>query len=401
MPPDALAGIDVAGLAAGFGRAVHDAGIPCSPERSVRFARGLALTRPESRARLYWTARSIFVSTHAHVDAFDQVFASAFDGLVDPAGPRGDQAAPPLEGAARGDQAPQPGALAADAPRRDDARSSSSITAAAPDGQERDGPEREVPLPIASADEQLATKDFAELGPEELLALQRLMRELSLATPQRLTRRARRARRGDHLDVRATLRASHRTGGDPVRWVRRRRRTRHRPLVVLCDISGSMEPYSRAFLAFLHGAVQGSDAEAFVFATRLTRLTRALHGHRPDAAISRAVAAAPDWSGGTRIGDALQRFNDRHGRRGMARGAVLVIVSDGWETGDPALVGREMARLGRLAYRIIWVNPRKAARGFTPSAGGMAAALPHCDAFVGGHNLLALAEAIEEIGARR
>ncbi|MDX6729445.1 MAG: uncharacterized protein QOK49_4250, partial [Baekduia sp.] len=151
----------------------------------------------------------------------------------------------------------------------------------------------------------------------------------------------------------------------------------------------------------LHGAVGGADAEAFVFATRLTRLTRALRGHQPDVAIARAAAAAPDWSGGTRIGEALQRFNDRHGRRGMARGAVVVIVSDGWETGDPALLGREMERLHRLAHRIVWVNPRKAAPGFRPVTGGMAAALPSCDAFVGGHNLLALAEAIAEIGARR
>jgi uncharacterized protein with von Willebrand factor type A (vWA) domain len=162
-----------------------------------------------------------------------------------------------------------------------------------------------------------------------------------------------------------------------------------------------MEPYARAFLTFLHGAVGGADAEAFVFATRLTRLTRALRGRQPDLAIARAAAAAPDWSGGTRIGDALRRFNDRHGRRGMARGAVVVIVSDGWETGDPALVGREMERLHRLAYRVVWVNPRKAAPGFAPSAGGMAAALPFCDAFVGGHDLLALSEAVQAIGARR
>jgi hypothetical protein len=275
------------------------------------------------------------------------------------------------------------------------------VTAAPRAARRPEEPEPEVPLPVASAAEQLARKDFAELEPDELVALSRLMRELSLATPLRRTRRARRARRGDHLDVRATLRASHRTGGDPVRQIRRRRRLHHRPLVVLCDISGSMEPYSRAFLAFLHGAVGGADAEAFVFATRLTRLTRALRGHRPDLAIGRAAAAAPDWSGGTRIGEALQRFNDRHGRRGMARGAVVVIVSDGWETGDPALLGREMERLHRLAHRIVWVNPRKAAPGFSPTARGMAAALPYCDAFVGGHNLVALSEAIEEIGAPR
>src|SRR5439155_3045337 len=244
--------------------------------------------------------------------------------------PRGDQTAPALEGAAAGGRPPVPRAQGAEV-------SGGGQPAVAPPGERGgDGPERELPLALASADERLASKDFAELEPDELAALRRLMRQLAPATPLRRTRRAHRARRGDHLDVRATLRASHRTGGDPVRRLRRRRELRHRPLVVLCDISGSMEPYSRAFLAFLHGAVGGARAEAFVFATRLTRLTRALRGHQPDLAISRAAAAAPDWSGGTRIGEALARFNDQHGRRGMARGAVVVIVSDGWETGDPA-----------------------------------------------------------------
>ena len=156
---------------------------------------------------------------------------------------------------------------------------------------------------------------------------------------------------------------------------------------MLCDISGSMEPYARAYLQFLTCAVgtasPGSGrSEAFAFATRLTRLTRALHSRNPERAIQRAAATAPDWSSGTRIGDALKSFNDRHGRRGMARGAVVVILSDGWERGEPELVGREMERLARLAYRIVWVNPRAAAAGFAPRAGGMAAALPYCDALV-------------------
>jgi uncharacterized protein with von Willebrand factor type A (vWA) domain len=172
--------------------------------------------------------------------------------------------------------------------------------------------------------------------------------------------------------------------------------------VLLCDISGSMEPYARAYLQFLTSAARpGSHAEAFVFATRLTRITRALASRSPELAIQRAAAAAPDWSSGTRIGDALRAFNDRHGRRGMARGAVIVILSDGWERGDPALVGREMARLARLAYRIVWVNPRVAARGFSPQVGGMAAALAHCDAVVSGHSLDALEEVVEAIGAPR
>jgi uncharacterized protein len=143
----------------------------------------------------------------------------------------------------------------------------------------------------------------------------------------------------------------------------------------------------------------GAPAEAFVFATRLTRLTRALGGRNPEAAIQRAVAAAPDWSSGTRIGEALRSFNDRYGRRGMARGAVVVILSDGWERADPALVGREMERLGRLAHRIVWVNPRAGATGFSPWTGGMAAALPHCDALVSGHSLEAVYEVAEAIAA--
>ena len=159
-----------------------------------------------------------------------------------------------------------------------------------------------------------------------------------------------------------------------------------------------MEPYARAYLHLLTSAVaSGAPAEAFVFATRLTRLTRALGGRNPEAAIRRAADMAPDWSSGTRIGEALRRFNDQYGRRGMARGAVVVILSDGWERADPALVGREMERLARLAHRIVWVNPRAAAPGFSPGAGGMAAALPHCDAVVSGHSLDALDEVAEAI----
>jgi uncharacterized protein with von Willebrand factor type A (vWA) domain len=159
-----------------------------------------------------------------------------------------------------------------------------------------------------------------------------------------------------------------------------------------------MEPYARVYLQFLTCAAgAGPNAEAFVFATRLTRITRALRTRSPAQAIQRAAAAAPDWSSGTRIGDALREFNDRHGRRGMARGAIVVIISDGWERGDPSLVGREMARLARLAHRIVWVNPRVSARGFSPRAGGMAAALEHCDALVSGHSLDALEEVADAI----
>ena len=254
----------------------------------------------------------------------------------------------------------------------------------------------------ASDEEVLREKRFDALEPGELAQLYRLMTRLQVATPRRRTRRSERDRRGERMDMRRTLRGSMRTAGDPIRLARRRRRVVRRRTVMLCDISGSMEPYARAYLQFLTCATGGgANAEAFVFATRLTRLTRALSSRNPERAIQRAAETAPDWSSGTRIGDALKAFNDRHGRRGMARGAVIVILSDGWERGEPALVGREMERLARLAYRIVWVNPRAGASGFMPRAGGMAAALPHCDALVSGHSLEALGEVVEAIGAER
>ena len=228
----------------------------------------------------------------------------------------------------------------------------------------------EVPLAMASDEEVLGQKSFDALAPHELAQLYRLMTELELATPLRRTRRHERGRHGSRIDLRRSLRASLRTGGDPIRLARRRRRVTPRRLVMLCDISGSMEPYARAYLQFLTCAARtGPNAEAFVFATRLTRLTRALGSRHPERAIQRAAAAAPDWSSGTRIGDALKTFNDRHGRRGMARGAVVVILSDGWERGDPELVGRQMDRLARLAHRIVWVNPRAGADSFSVRAG--------------------------------
>lgn len=168
---------------------------------------------------------------------------------------------------------------------------------------------------------------------------------------------------------------------------------------MICDISGSMEPYARAYLQLLVSGVGGARAEAFVFATRLTRLTRTLRDARPDAALERAGRAAPDWSGGTRIGDAFKAFNDGYGRRGLARGAVILVLSDGWDTGDPRVLGREMQRLRRLAFRIVWVNPRKAAPGYQPLTGGMAAALPHVDAFLSGHSRAAFDEVLEAIGS--
>jgi uncharacterized protein with von Willebrand factor type A (vWA) domain len=216
-------------------------------------------------------------------------------------------------------------------------------------------------------------------------------------TPRRRSRRTRPARRGERLDLRRTVRAAQRTGGDPARLVASRRCTRPRRLVLLCDVSGSMAPYTRVYLTLLQAAVAGARAEAFVFATGLTRLTRQLAVRDPDAALARAGATSQEWEGGTRLAEGVDRFVGEHGRRGLARGAVVVVLSDGWAQDEPERVAAAMARLRRLAHRIVWVNPRRAAPGYAPLVGGMAAALPFCDAFVSGHSLAALEQVVAAV----
>lgn len=384
---------DLATLAAGFGSLLRVAGVPATPERSARFAATIDLVRPGTIDELYWLARVTLVDRHDQFEAFDRVFDAVFGGRADVASHRGDPNRP----------MPPPHARPGPSVKR---------------GAESPGGASDVPIPAASRDtadeataggavlmtasleEHLRHKDFADYTPEELTTLRRLIDDLRAVAPLRRSRRTAGASTGRRLDVRRTLRRSHRTGGDPVHREYRRRRQQPRRIVLLADVSGSMEAYSRVYLQLLQGAVRGAGAEAFVMATRLTRLSRALATGDPDVALSLAADAAPDWSGGTRIGEALKTFIDRHGRRGMARGAVVVIVSDGWERADPALLGEQMARLDRLAHRIIWVNPRSAAEQYQPLVGGMAAALPYVDTFVSGHSLGALEDVLTAIRGR-
>jgi uncharacterized protein with von Willebrand factor type A (vWA) domain len=388
--------LDLPPLVGALSRRLHDAGVPTTPGRSVELTRALTLVRPITRRRLYWTSRAVLVSDQAQVKAFDAVFFSVFGDQAEADDFTPDDvrtvATPP-------DDRPRAEHDAASGSDEHEARSTASWSAPG-QGDDDEPAEVEIPLALASDDELLGRKSFDALEPHELAQLYRLMSRLELATPLRRMRRYEKGRRGGRIDMRRTLRGSLRTAGDPIRLARRRRRIVPRRLVLLCDISGSMEPYARAYLQFLACAAgTGPNAEAFVFATRLTRLTRALASRNPERAIQRAAAAAPDWSSGTRIGDALREFNDRHGRRGMARGAVIVILSDGWERGDPELVGREMQRLARLAHRIVWVNPRVSSDAFSVQSGGMVAALPYCDALVSGHSFQALGEVAEAIGA--
>ena len=397
--------VDLPGLSTAFSQRLHEANVPVTPGQSEQFARALKLTKPVSRRRLYCVAKAIFVTGFQQVPAFNRVFFEIF----------GSKSKTNLDDfdVELVAQPPQKDELDSEQPddvkpetKEEEGGGTEGMEMTPGDGSDddndEDAKEVEVPLALASLEEALGEKHFSALDASELSQLYRLMVRLALSTPERRTRRRRRAHHGEHMDMRRTLRGSMRTGGDPIKLSRKKRRVHPRRLVLLCDISGSMEPYARAYLQFLHAArATGPYAEAFVFATRLTRLTKQLAGRNPQRAIARAAAAAPDWNSGTRIGDALKTFNDRYGRRGMARGSVIVILSDGWERGDPELVGREMERLSRLAYRIVWVNPRVSAKGFAPRAGGLVAALPHCNALVSGHSLRALEEVADAIAAER
>ena len=411
---------DLALVAATFGVALRAAGVPADPGRCERFARAVTVARPATLPGLYLCALATLVASQDHIETLKRVFRDMFGRPEDlapadgepqsglPGGhPRTSQVADILRDAAKAARAhasqagpaqperPGPGRLgpepAADGDE-DQPQSPASrkhlvpLDEPAPEDEDAQGARHT----LASAAERLASTDFAELTPAELLLLSGLMRKLTLAVPQRRSRRPRRTPHGRQTDLRTTLRQARRTGGHPLRLARQAPLLEPRRLVVLCDISGSMEPYARAMLQLLYCAAGGADAEVFTFATRLTRLTGTLAHTRPEVALQEAGQTAPDWLGGTRIGESLAEFNDSYGRRGMARGAVVVIISDGWDTGDPAILRREMERLSRVAHRIVWVNPRTQSPEYQPLAGGMAAAWPYCDAVVSAHSLTAL-----------
>jgi uncharacterized protein with von Willebrand factor type A (vWA) domain len=249
----------------------------------------------------------------------------------------------------------------------------------------------------ASTVEVLRHKDVTTLDPAEREAIRRALAALELPGEPRRSRRWRHSPYGGAVDPKRTVRALLRSGGEPARLHHRRHAQRPRRVVLLVDVSGSMSGYADALLRFAHAASRrrGTPTEVFTIGTRLTRVTREMGSRDPETAMAAVGAAVPDYSGGTRLGVLLREFLDRWGQRGMARGAVVVILSDGWERDDPALLGAQMARLARLAHRVVWCNPRKGRRGFAPLAGGLAAALPYVDDFVEGHSLAALARLAE------
>jgi uncharacterized protein with von Willebrand factor type A (vWA) domain len=391
---------DLASLAALFAARLRSEGLPVGTDRATRFAAAVTLTDPSTIHELYWCGMATLVGDPGEIPTFDRVFGLVFGRLPDPSTNRGDPDSPPFRGGA--EPAPPAGSNSARDRSGPTSLAGGQVSAVAEEPSTEESAEDEVSFPaLAAAAERLGGRDFATLSPDELVRLVALMRQLRLATPFRRTRRYEPGSRGRRIDLRTTMRLAQRSGGFPVRLARHRHRLRRRRLVVLCDISGSMEPYARALLQLLYSAVSaaGTRTEVFTFATRLTRLTRVLAKVRPEVALARAGRAAPDWSGGTRIGDAVKAFLDRHGARGLARGAVVLIISDGWETGDPALLAEQMARLSRLAYRVVWANPRSASPRYQPLVAGMAAALPHCDAVVSAHSLWAIDDLLAVLAA--
>ena len=387
-----MADSDLAEVAARFGAELRRAGLPVGPGRSERFANAVMIARPKTLDALYRCALATLVSSRDDIDVLRAVFSQVFGGgLEDPVSRRGAPTSPAMP--LRPPVTPED--LLAKAARAAKSHVSDTQSAQAPDAGEDDAdapePEREIEHRyLGSTVERLAGQDFAELSESELTLLVGLMRSITLAVPMRRSRRERRRPGGPRTDLRSTLRQARRTGGYTFRLLSRAPTRRPRRLVVLCDISGSMEPYARAMIQLLYCAAGGARAEVFTFATRLTRLTPALSRTLPSVALQRAGEAAPDWLGGTKIGASIKEFNDVYGRRGMARGAIIVIISDGWDTGDPAVLRREMERLSLVAFRIVWVNPRTKSASYQPLAGGMAAAWPHCDAVVSAHTLAAL-----------
>jgi uncharacterized protein len=386
---------DLQEIVTAFGHLLRASGVPVTPERSARFAECVVLAEPRTLPELAWLGRITLLSNHDQIDVFDRLFAQVFSGIVDLADFRGDSDEPTPPAALPA------GERTAGDPERDQLGESRPSGVAGTTGEggpdEPDEDEETSVLAAVSVEERLGTKNFSDCTPEELALIYALVERLPLVPPLRQARRRRRHHHGERLDVRATLRAAHRTSGDPVRRIHRRTTDRPRRVVLIADVSGSMEPYARVYLHLMLGAVRALRAEAFVFATRLTRLTRPLSVSQPDIAYRKAAEAAPDWSGGTRIGSALKTFLDDYGRRGMARGAVVVIVSDGWEIEDPTLVARSMEQLSRLAFHIVWVNPRRAATDYQPLVGGMAAALPYVGTFVSGHSLDSLEEVMAAV----
>lgn len=355
-------------LGVAFAHVLRSAELDVPVGTVTTFIEALGRVGLDDRTGVYWAGRSTLVRRPEDVPLYDRAFVAFWDGAVQ---------------LVRRPDEPIELTLAVDDDDDD-----------ADQGRDGDVDDGEVLAVRWSANEVLSHKDFAECTDTELDEIRRLISQVRVAASRRRARRQRPTkRRRGRPDLRRTVRRAMRTGGDPAHRRFTAPDQRPRRIVLLLDVSGSMEHYARALLRFAHVAVAGrAQVEAFTFGTRLTRVTRELSSRDPDAAFRSVTGAVEDWSGGTRIGETLREFNDRWGVRGLARGAIVVVLSDGWDRGAPEALGEQMARLHRVAHRVVWVNPLKYTPGYAPLARGMAAALPYVDEFVEGHSLDAIRE---------
>jgi uncharacterized protein len=356
-----------------FTRALRAAGVPVTHDRAQGFLAATALLGLDDQRSTYLAGRATLCAGPDDLDRYDRVFTAYFgrDGL-------------PRSRPAQSDGVPGFSGLP-------------EVDASGEGGPADD----DVVRARASETEVLRHRDVATLSAAEKQRLAGMFAQLRPRPPVRRTARHQRWHRGQ-VDASRTLRASLRRMGEPSEIAWRRRGTRPRRVVLLVDVSGSMSGYADALLRLAHrftqvGIARGGVVETFTVGTRLTHLTRAMRVRDPERALVAAGETVPDWSGGTRLGETLRFFLDRWGQRGLARGAVVVVFSDGWERGDPSLLGEQMARLRRVAHQVVWVNPHRGKDGYEPVQQGVLAVLPHCDAFVAGHSLAAFAELTEVV----
>jgi uncharacterized protein with von Willebrand factor type A (vWA) domain len=361
-----------------FARLLHDAGLEAGPRRLTDATRALGFIDLKRQVDFRNALRSVFVSRKEDLPTFD----AAFDIFWAPSDPRA--AAGVLPGRSRA--LPMP-------PER--AKAWAAALGLSSSQMNREQEPTLVPASSSgySAEELLRHKDFEQMTWQETEQVRRLLEQAPWRVAERRTRRLRAARAG-RIDLRRSARHAIRSSGELMHLFHRRPRIRRRPLVLICDVSGSMERYSRLLMIFSHAIARREDVEAFVFSTRLTRITRLLRYRDLDRCLESVSKGVHDFSGGTRIGDALADFNRHWARRVLGHGAVVIIVSDGWDRGDPARLTAELVHLRRSAHRLIWLNPLLGSEGYQPLTRGMAAALPHVDDFLAAHNL----KALEDLG---
>ncbi|MDA8195616.1 MAG: VWA domain-containing protein [Actinomycetota bacterium] len=358
-------------IVAGFAEHLRRFGIAVDPSSCSSFIEALSLVGSDSRVKVFNIARTTLVKRAEDYPAFSAAFSSYFDRVE--------------EEFETSDEALESETLFFDLGDDDSSK------------DDDDGGEQEEGQTLRfSAREVLTEKDFAKLTKGELNEIYSLMARMRISGSLQRSRRMKISKRRGSIDSRASLREAIKTDGETIKRIYRSKSEKYRRLIFLLDISGSMDSYSRALLRFLHASIVARGRiEVFTFATRITRITKELSWRDPDRAISDVASRVVDFSGGTRLGDVLADFNQNYGVAGMARGATVVILSDGWDRGDPSTLDVEMTRLARAADRIIWVNPLKVQDGYAPLARGMATCLPHIDDFVEGHSMSALLYLVE------